>query len=171
MQLAPDIAITATPLSYADGKRGVFQTLDLMRQFVESGKRDPSIIKAARAAVYMTPEKSALHEIDAVFAVVRDGVRYVNDVYNVETLSEARKTLQGRQGDCDDQVILLCSLFEAIGYATRFVVAGYNSPDTFEHVYCQVQTTGGHWIDCDPTEREPLGWCPPDPIIIAIERI
>jgi transglutaminase-like putative cysteine protease len=171
VHLPPDIQFSATPLSYSDGKRGVYETLALMRQFVNEGKCDPVIIKAARTSVFMSPEKNSLHEIEAVFLTVRDGVRYVGDVHNVETLSQARKTLLGRQGDCDDQVILLCAMFESIGYATRFIVAGYNAPDAFEHVYCQVRTFEGQWIDCDPTEHCPIGWSPPDPVIIAIERV
>lgn len=162
--------MTVCQVNIASGARGVWQTLGTMRRYVDAGKKNAVIIKAARGAVYMTPEKSSLHEVTTLFDLVRDGIRYVGDVYDVETLSEATKTLLSRQGDCDDQVILLCSLFESIGYATRFVVAGYNDSNTYEHVYCQV-LADGEWIDCDPTENESFGWAPPDPVAYAIERV
>jgi hypothetical protein len=170
MQLAPDVPITATTVHIAGGVRGVWQTLAAMRQMVNKGRKDPAILKASHACVYLAPEKSPDHELQCIFQMVRDNVRYVSDVLDVETLRDASKTLQGRQGDCDDQVILLCSLFESIGYPTRFVIAGYNDPGIFEHVYCQV-FANGQWIDCDPTEREPLGWAPPSPLAYAIERV
>lgn len=168
-QMPPDIPITATPLVYASGVAGIKQTVRLMRQLVEQGKRSPEIIKAARSIVYLQPEKSELHEINALFEYVRDQIRYTRDVYDVETLSDAVKTLQCKCGDCDDKVILLCSLFEAVGYPTRFVVGGYSDASVFEHVYCQVDS-GSFWIDCDPTEPHLLGWVPPDPQCIAYER-
>lgn len=147
----------------------MWDVVRLMRQMVEAGKQNPIIIKAARATVFLTPEKSPIHEIIVLFELVRDGVRYVQDIYGVETLSDADKTLLSRQGDCDDQVILLCALFESVGYQTRFIIAGYSDPRCYDHVYCQVNANG-RWIDCDPTEKQNLGWAPPNPLIIDVER-
>jgi transglutaminase-like putative cysteine protease len=140
-----------------------------MRELVNACRVDPGVIQTAVGIIYLTPERADLAEVNALFCWVRDHVRYVRDVVGVETLCDPRMTLQRMVGDCDDQVTLLCSLLESVGYPTRFVMAGYNGPD-FEHVYCQV-LVNGQWLDCDPTEREPIGWAPPAPVAYYIEGV
>lgn len=170
MQLAPQIPLTAQTFPYADGLRGVAQTLQVMRQLVRAGRVDPAIRRAATSITYLAPAKDETAELSALFEHVQSAIRYTRDVLDVETLSTAVKTLLGRVGDCDDQTVLLCALCEAVGYPTRFVVAGYDAPGVLEHVYCQV-FANDQWIDCDPTEDYPMGWAPPDPVTIYVERI
>lgn len=170
MFLAPQVPLNVTLHSYSSGLRGVAQTIGIMRGLVNSGKVDPVIRQAAMSIVYLTPEKDAYSEALALFDHVQNRIRYVADVYGVETLATAAKTLQGKGGDCDDKSVLLGALFEAIGYATRFVVAGYSTPGVVEHVYLQV-CLDGEWVDCDATEPYPMGWSGPDAVTIYIERI
>lgn len=170
MNLAPAIAFTAQRLSMAPGMRGLKQTLAQMRRLVNDGRVSPPIRSAAASVAFLTPEKDAIAECSAVFAYVRDTIRYLNDVNDVETLMSPQQTLALRYGDCDDQTVLLCAMLESIGYPTRFVVASYNDPRNFEHVYCQV-FANEIWIDCDPTEHHEFGWAPPDPLVIAFERV
>lgn len=156
-------------MALANGTTGIYQTLAAMRQMVNHCKTDPQIRQAATSTVFLTPEKDEIAEVRAVFEFVRDRIRYVKDIYGVETLSTPDKTLEGMIGDCDDQTTLLAAMLEAIGYPTRFVIAGYSGRD-FEHVYLQVWIQG-HWISLDPTEHHPLGWEPPDPTVIAYEVV
>ena len=79
-------------------------------------------------------------------------------------------TLQGRIGDCDDQVVLLATLLESVGYPTRFVVAGYNVPGQLEHVYLQA-LLDGQWVDMDPTEQYPMGWAAPRAVAYGVEQV
>lgn len=151
-----------------DGVPGVRVTVRTMRALVNLWRVDPRIISAARSIVFLTPAKDAYSEAQALFWYVRDHVRYVMDVNGVETLSTPLMTLETRSGDCDDQSALLATLFEAIGYPTRFVVAGYNEYGVFEHVYLQV-LLNDQWITCDPTENEGFGWEPPDAVTMMIE--
>lgn len=139
-----------------------------MRQCVAEGRTNLAVRQAAISVIWLQPEKDELHEVNAVFEWVRDHVRYVRDVLDVETLATPDRTLAQRIGDCDDQATLLAAMLESVGYATRFVVAAYTFPGHFEHVYLQV-LVNGEWIDADPTEREPLGWAPPDPLTVAVE--
>jgi len=141
-----------------------------MRRLVREYRKHPDIRQAATTAVFLTPERDELSEVRALFLYVRDGIRYVRDVHEVETLSSPDKTLAGMVGDCDDQSTLLASLLEAIGYPTRFVVAGYSAPGELEHVYLQAFAQG-EWIDMDPTESWPMGYAPPDPVTVMIERV
>lgn len=131
---------------------------------VKHWRTDPQMIAAARSIVFMSPQKSDAAEADALFSYVRDNVRYVRDVLDIETLATPLVTLASRSGDCDDQSTLLATLLEAIGFRTCFVIAGYNDPRVFEHVYLYVEVDGA-WLACDPTESEYFGWEPPDPVI------
>jgi transglutaminase-like putative cysteine protease len=170
MNLAPQVDLTACQFPISNGKAGVFQTVKCMRSMVAYFKTDMSIRQATVNAVYLTPAKNQESEVTAVFEFVRDHIRYLMDIVGVETLATPDKTLLCQIGDCDDQATLLASMLESIGYPTRFVVAGYNDPKQLEHVYIQV-LLNGEWIDCDPTELEPLGFAPPYPVITYIENV
>lgn len=150
------------------GRRGIMQTLQVMRLYVNEGRRNLTVREAAANAVWMVPAKDGLSEVRAIFEFVRDTIRYMSDPVDVESVAAPDKTLLLKYGDCDDQVVLLCALFESVGYPTRFVVAGYTDPKVFEHVYCQV-FAGDEWIYCDPTEPEALGWSAPMPLVTYIE--
>lgn len=170
MRLAPTPILTGHTVPLAGGLPGVLQTLGAMRALVSAYRVHPTIRQAATSAAFLTPERDEFSECRAVFQYVRDSIRYIRDVHDVETLSTPDKTLHGMIGDCDDQATLLCAMFESIGYPTRFVVAGYSDPRQFDHVYAQVFACG-QWIDCDPTEHHPFGWSPPDPYCIAVETV
>ncbi|MBK9497435.1 MAG: transglutaminase domain-containing protein [Xanthomonadales bacterium] len=142
-----------------------------MREIVRAYRVNLDIRQAATNTIFLTPERDELSEVHALFSLVRDSVRYVRDVHDVETISSPDVTLAGRVGDCDDQTVLLASLLESVGYQTRFVVAGYSEPGALEHVYLQV-LAAGDWINCDATEQgQPLGWAPPGAVCLYIERV
>jgi len=168
MFLAPDVSLNVQSVPLAYGSAGTMQTVRAMRAMIEDGKRDPRIIAAATSIIYTTPERFEVGEACAVFEFVRDHVRYVRDVAGVETLAHPVITLQRLSGDCDDQTALLGAMLEAIGYPVRMVVAAYQGPRAWEHVFLQV-LADGQWIDCDPTERREMGYSPPNPVSLWIE--
>ena len=165
---APQLSGTLTPM--AGGVRGIRQTVRTMRRLVNEAKTDPAIIQAAVSVSFLTPEKDDVSAVNSLFEWVRDAVRYVRDVNDVETLATPQITIQRMVGDCDDQSTLLAALCEAIGYPTRFVIAGYSDAHSFEHVYLQIWIRD-HWVSADPTERAPLGWEPPGAMIVDYERV
>lgn len=136
-------------------------TLRLMREMVNRYKTDAGLRQAALARVFMVPAQDNLAEVEALFSAVRDGIRYTQDVYAVETLATPDRVLELQIGDCDDMVTLLATLLESIGYATRFVVDAYLHPEVLEHVYLEV-LLDGQWVALDPTEPVAVGWSPPD---------
>lgn len=168
MMLAPMPALSGTRVPLANGVRGVRDTLRLMRAAVREGRTDVRVRQAAISLIWLQPEKSEADEAGAIFEWVRDHIRYVRDVVDVETLSTAERTLAQQIGDCDDKSVLLAAMLESVGYPTRFVVAAYQAPRQFEHVYVQV-FIDGQWVNADPTERGPLGYAPPDPLTLGIE--
>jgi len=169
MMLAPMPQLSGQMTTISGGVTGVLETLAQMRKMVNQSRVSPQIRQTATQAVFLTPEKDEWSEVNALFSLVRDNVRYVKDIYDVETLSTPEKTLEGRIGDCDDQTTLLAALLESVGYPTRFVVAGYHGPD-YEHVYLQTWAGDG-WINLDPTEPNAMGWEPPGATIIAYEVV
>lgn len=143
-------------------------TVALMRDMIDRAKTDPAIISAAHSIVLLSPEMNGRHEVAAIYAWVRDRVKFVGDVFGVETLTNPALVLRRRSGDCDDQTMLLCALLESIGYCTRLVIAQY-AGETFEHVYAQV-LVNGQWLDCEPIERRGfVGYAYPDARAIWIE--
>ena len=168
MRLAPQVDFSVRAVPAALGSAGVAQTMREMRRLIEEGKRDASIIRTAQTVIFTQPEKLEAAEACAVFEFVRDHIRYVRDVVGSETLASAPSTLARQVGDCDDQTVLLGAMLEAVGYPVRLVVAAYQAPGAWEHVYLQVWADG-RWIDCDPTERAPMGWCPPGALGLWVE--
>jgi hypothetical protein len=169
MFLAPDFQLSGCITPLPGGVLGVWATVRKMRALVNEAKVSPFLLQTATQAIFLTPEHMEIAELSALFNLVQLSIRYQRDVSGVETLSDPVTTLQRKVGDCDDQSMLLAALFESVGYATRFVIAGYHGTE-YEHVYLQVLTDFG-WTDCDPTERQPLGYAPPNPTIIDYERV
>jgi transglutaminase-like putative cysteine protease len=100
---------------------------------------------------------------------VRDRITYRRDPVGVEMVCDARRTLERGAGDCDDKVVLLCSLLAVCGHASRFVCGGFQ-PDDLAHVWCEVEVTDGEWLALDPTnERAAPGWAFPFPYRLVWE--
>lgn len=171
MLQAPAPLLSGSLVSVPGGVAGTMTTLAAMRDMVRAARVDPAMISAAVSITWTTPEKFDSHAARTLFEFVRDSIRYVPDVHEVETLTYPVITLQRRVGDCDDQSTLLAALLESIGIPTRFVLAGYGASRDFEHVYVQC-AVDGQWVDCDPTERNaPFGWAPPLPSVYYVEPI
>jgi len=169
MNLAPIVQLSGFVSRISDGRPGVFQTVRILRQLVNEYKSNLQIRQAAISLIYLTPEKLQSHEVNTVFEFVRDRVRYLRDIWGVETVSTPDKVLESLVGDCDDQSLLLATMLESIGYQTRFVVTGY-SGDNLDHIFIQVAIEND-WVNADPTEHYPLGYSPPDPSIIYVENV
>ena len=105
------------------------------------------------------PNKNYYLEAKAVHDWIQRNIRYVRDVRDVETLST-------KAADCDDHVILNCSLLEAIGHPTKMVAIG-PAPNNFVHVFTQTKI-GRSWVSSDTTEPKPFGWTPRLPFSLEI---
>lgn len=169
MKLAPLVSLNAARSPMPNGDAGIFHTLRLMRRAVRECKTNPAIRNAASTLLFNSPERDQVAEVNAIFEFVRDSIRYVRDVFGVETLQTPMKTLALELGDCDDQSTLLACLLESVGYRTRFIVAAYRSL-AFEHVFLQA-LIGGQWVSMDPTEYHALGWAPPNARRVYFERV
>jgi hypothetical protein len=168
MRLAPSPGFTARTVSVPGGRAGALHTVARMREHVEKYRRDPAILQLAVTLIHQNPQFDQDSEAASIFDFVRAHIRYVRDPVGIESLADPVTTLRRQVGDCDDQSTLLASLFESVGYPTRFVLAGYASED-FEHVYLDVLLRD-EWVSCDPTMTVSMGWSPDSPLVMWIEE-
>jgi len=151
------IQATATLQAIPSGARGTRATLRIMSRLVKHYKKNMQIRSLALALVADVPgHKNWTAQIKAIHAFVRDSIQYVRDVRGVETIATPIKTLEFRQGDCDDQAVLLASLLESIGHPTRFVAIKQTTFGPFVHVYTETKI-GNKWYPLETTEKFPPG--------------
>jgi hypothetical protein len=143
----------------SDGPRGIWETLKIMSSFVRAGKKTSAVRTMAQTITQSLPQKDYSGEVRLIHAYVRDRIRYVGDITDVETIQTPEITLQLLSGDCDDKAILLCALLESINHPTRFKAIGFE-PNVYEHVYVET-LIGTNWIPLETTEEVEVGWEPP----------
>ena len=129
-----------------------------MRGMVRTYRKIPEFREFAANLIKGLPQKAYNAEINTLFEFVRDKIRYMRDVNQVETLQTPDVTLSLGYGDCDDKSVLLATMLETTGHPARFVAIG-TKPGRFQHVYVET-LSGKKWIPLDPTEPQPMGWKP-----------
>ncbi len=147
----------ATIHAIPSGPAGTRATLNFMRSLVREAKKDIRLREFAMSLVRHLPGKDFYGEINTIFMFVRDKIRYIRDIDNIETIATPQKTLEYRQGDCDDQAVLLATLLIMIGHPSRFIAIAIGG--SFVHVYVETRL-GNRWLGMDPTENQSLGWRP-----------
>lgn len=145
------------------GRPGIVETLKAMRALVREGKKALPVRSLAVYLVQGCQPKDYACEVQKCFEYVRDRIRYIQDITNVETLHSAEKVLEYGAGDCDDKCILLASLLESIGHPTKFVAIGFQ-PGIFSHVYLETKI-GDSWVSLETTENVEAGWEPEKSIV------
>ncbi|MGH7743759.1 MAG: transglutaminase domain-containing protein [Candidatus Dormibacteria bacterium] len=136
----------------------------------------PLMHATAAQLVAGCPEKDDVCEASTLHAFVRDNIRYVGDIRNVETIKFPDQTLNLGYGDCDDKALLLAALAEAINFSTRFCAVGLNG-ETYSHVLPQILIRGRGWTSAevipidDAGTRAPFGWFPPDATCLMVAHV
>ncbi len=140
------------------------------RLLIEYGKRDPKVRELAVRVTSSCRGKDALCEVTTLHAYVRDHVRYIKDITNVERFATPQRTLfLEKAGDCDDSSIALSALLESIGYETRVVLVDPQLTGKFSHVIAQVLLDDEwHWMET--TRKVPFDWKPPFTISYVIDK-
>ena len=150
--------ITYTLQSIPSGKAGIRLTLKIMGKLVKDYRHTRAIRELALKLTENLQQKNFYGEAQALHHFVKERIRYVKDVKNVETLQSPFQTLRLKAGDCDDKSILVASLLESIGHPTRFIAVGF-TPNSLSHVFVQTKI-GNKWVSVECTEPVPLGWTP-----------
>jgi transglutaminase-like putative cysteine protease len=151
------------------GDAGIKKTLEMMQQLSRAGALRREVRETAIEVVRDagTAPHDSLGELAALFAFVRDRVRFTGDIAGVETLQAPHYTLRVMAGDCDDRAVLLVAMARSIGLPAglRFRVIGANPsrPGRFSHVYV-VANVKGKDVALDPTyPSSKMGWQHPTP--------
>ena len=158
----------AQSMPLLEGDAGIAQTIQAMRQLIDQGKKDPVIHELAAQILHRgrVAAHDSAGEARAVGEAVYRNVRFTRDVYGKETLHAARDIVRLRIGDCDDFVILICSLLGTIGHKTRIVTVSNHpeDPGQFSHVYPET-FVNGRWVAVDYARRSPaFGKAPASPM-------
>ncbi len=140
-------------LGIPSGAEGTRITLRIMRELVREWKMHPRLRQLAKTIVQRCPSKNIRCEVAQLHAFVSNKIRYIRDVQGVETVQAPDVTLRDRQGDCDDQAVLIGALLTSIGHPVRFVAVGFR-PGQFAHVYAETPI-GPNWVAVETTEQ---GW-------------
>lgn len=142
------------------GVPGVKTTLKLMQTLVRNYKKSPKIRQAALDILASAglEQKDYSGEVKALFDFVRDRIRYVRDIRNVETINTPDSILDNAAGDCDDKALLLAAMLESVGHPTGFRAVGFR-PGAFSHVLALTRI-GPKWVPLDATEPAQMGWQP-----------
>ena len=150
-----------------DGDAGVKATLRIMVSIVRKFKASLPMITLSRSIVKSCAAKDYVCEAAALQQYVQQTIRYTRDVNNVEQVQFPEATLSMGTGDCDDMAVLLATLAESVGFATRFAAVGL-SGEGFSHVLAQLLIPGKGWVSAEviPIDSQgtqaPLGWYPPE---------
>jgi len=151
------------------GDAGIRKTVAIMAQLSQAGALRREVRETAIEVMRNagTAPHDTLGELAALFAFVRDRVRFTGDIAGVETLQAPHYTLRVMAGDCDDRAVLLVALARSVGIQAtmKFRVIGANPrrPGAFSHVYV-VANVRGKEIALDPTYPESrMGWQYPSP--------
>lgn len=169
-------ALTSYLGTIANGREGIKATLKLMVVIARRTRATLPIRTLAQQLVQGCAENDTRCEAATLQAFVRDSIRYVRDVRDVETIQFPEQTLQLKSGDCDDKALLLAALLESIGFHTRFCAVGVNGGD-YSHVLTQVMIPGSGWVSAEVipidgrTEKAPFGWFPPNATCFTLAHV
>jgi len=147
---------------FLGGLPGTERTVTEMNRLVREGRNHPAIVHDARQIVRNVPRKDYAAEAEAIFAWIKDNIRYTRDPRGTEWLQRAEVTLKEGHGDCDCLSVLQNAMFEALGMETGFVAvkAEPRAPEEFSHIYPIVNTQHG-WRAADVVANESyFGWQP-----------
>ncbi len=138
---------SARLLQLGDGPATVDRFVAELQRFKLAPAELVAVRRAALGLVRELAPNDDVAEVRALWSYVRDSIRYVKDVRGVDTLQSPRTTLELAQGDCDDKSLLLASLLESIGYATRFTVSATVPRGSYNHVFIEAFVPKlGRWI-------------------------
>jgi transglutaminase-like putative cysteine protease len=151
------------------GDTAIYNTVSKMKEIIRVSARNPYVREWAKNIVARISVNDKKGEAKAIFAFVRDNVRYTRDPLGFEylqtppvLLEDIRLYQSGKGnrpvGDCDDMTLLSLSLLKSIGFEVAIKVVSFSKNKQFGHVYGLVKI-GDEWIsfDCVRPDQE-MGW-------------
>jgi transglutaminase-like putative cysteine protease len=127
-------------------------TVQGIKKMILEGREDLSLRSLAVRATKdeSLPSRKALR----IFEWIRQNIRLVPDIRNVEFVAGVQYTLKIGAGDCDDISVLVGAMLESIGFETRIHVINTNPDGEYNHVFVDYKGSDGEWTPCDPTRPD-----------------
>lgn len=139
------------PLFKKPGNPGIFQVVGFLNKLIEKYKKNLKIrklsVRVARGG------GTDFERAKKIFFYLKNHVKYVKDILDIETIQTPIQTLYIGAGDCDDMVLLLGSMLESIGIPVVMVVADYTGRG-FSHIYLYAKIKKNKWIALDPAMKK-----------------
>lgn len=141
----------------SQGQTATQATLKIMREMILEDATSSRIISLA-AIFKGTP----IEKITGIYHWMMTNIKYVSDPAVDEWLQGTSITLHDKQGDCDDQAIVIGALLVALGIPARLVAIGH---DRYEHVYVEALVADcadcgkpEQWVAIDPIPTQTASW-------------
>lgn len=102
-------------------------------------------------------------QMHRVLRFARGSMRYLPDPRGGELIHDPLDTIKRVQeyglasGDCDDGAVLVASMLESIGVATRLRAVSTRKDGRLHHVAVEARHPSGFWIWLDPFMRSRTG--------------
>ena len=153
-----------TNIDIAPGRQGTKETLKIMRSMVTEYRKCPFVRNLTLKIIRQDSMKNHPPlKLRAIWRWVRRNVDYVADVVGVEYIQAPRRLIESGAGDCDDMTVLIASMAESVGIATRLKAVKLQGRDAFSHVYPVIRY-GQYEIAADATVDKSMGWQPTNTI-------
>lgn len=151
--LAASGAARVTIEQHPDGMPHTRATIRTMAKLARDASHTYPIRSLATRIVEHVPSKQVRGELAALYAWVRDNIRYRFDPVDLEWVQSPERTLKERAGDCDDLATLLAAFAGSLGHRWRFKTVGPR-PGVMKHVFAEV-FDGTNWVTLDPVLEPP----------------
>jgi len=121
------------------GNAGVRVSVDSLLSIIRTWRINPDLVLFAKELVQNVPSKDYYGEVWTIQDWIKRNIRFTRDPVGGELLQDPEVTLKIANGDCDDHVILLNSLVNAIGIPTRVVLIASTSaaPNQYNHIFTE----------------------------------
>lgn len=100
--------------------------------------RDPLARTLAAQAVAGVPARDDWAEVQAIFWLVKQHIRYTGDTRDLDTYQTLRRSWELKIGDCDDMTIAIMSLGIALGFRMGAKIISEDG-QVYSHIYAVVE--------------------------------
>ena len=145
--------------------RTIAERVSYIHEQAIRGVKDPTVYELARKTLsrkcggtWCVAERDSKAEIEAMYAEVRQRVRYTLDPTIFDAFQVPGRTLQLATGDCDDSTSLLAALCMSIGYRVQSRVVHLKGQPTYGHIFLRVQMPNDEWVPLDASVNARAGW-------------
>jgi transglutaminase-like putative cysteine protease len=147
--------VQAMPIPLGDP--GTYVTIQQMRRLIHEGARDPVVYELATQLVRHLRPFDSRAQANAIFNWMRANIRYTPHIRGTQTLHAIRETIRLGVGDCPMYTCVALAIAEAVGMRGHIVtIAGDpDDPDTFSHVYPELEVARDQWVAVDAARRGP----------------